>query len=81
MTAPTGSRSLSHDGVVRGGRQVRPGHRNLGGQDKSDGPAGVYAVVVLSLFWDFAIGLGAIPARKPRLCLVFGGTIPGDLWR
>ena len=76
MTAVILNRALSLPSGVWGGGRVSPGHNNRRGQDKNDGPVGVYAVVLLSFSCFYAMRLGAVPARKARRCLDFGGTMP-----
>jgi hypothetical protein len=68
------NRSLAGAGVLTCRSQEHGADNNRGGQDKSGGPVGAYAVVVVGFSDDFAQGLGAVSGLTPLRRLAFPGT-------
>jgi len=58
-----------------GERKIGPDY-NRRGQDKSDGPVGVYAVVVVWFFEPFYLRFGAARGAYPTILLDFLDTMP-----
>lgn len=67
-------RTVASAGVLTCGSEGTGKDNNRRGQDKSDGPAGVYAVVVLWFSAIFRSRDGAALGRKGLRTLAFLGT-------
>ena len=74
MTHLRRNRILACAGVRTCRSQENEADNNRRGQDKSDGPAGVYAVVVLWFSAALAPGRSAASGRKRLRALAFLGT-------